>query len=207
MNIYFIRHGESKLNAERKHQDSEIELSDLGIKQANLIAERTARIQIDKIFSSPMKRARQTAEIIGSKCKLPIEFNDLLVEIKRPTEIELKSVDDPKVIEIKNKILDNWDNQNYRHSDEETFFEFKKRGNQVLQLIKQLNNQNVLFITHGNLIRMIICLMVLGDELNPRTFNKFLKYLALSNTGITVCKYEKEQWKLITWNDTNHFPV
>lgn len=206
MNIYLVRHGESELNAQRIHQDSKAGLSDMGIKQANQIAERFNNIPIDKIISSPFERARQTADIISKKNNLSVEFNNLLVEIKRPTEIELKHVDEPEVMKIKNMIFDNWDDPNFRHSDEETFFNFKNRVNQALKLIQQLKNEQILIVTHGEFIRMLICLMALGNELDVATFKKFRKYLITSNTGITVCTYDNEQWKLITWNDINHFP-
>jgi 2,3-bisphosphoglycerate-dependent phosphoglycerate mutase len=206
MNIYFVRHGESELNAQRIHQDSKAGLSNIGIKQANQIAELFSTIPIDKMISSPFERARQTANTISKKINLPIEFNDLFVELKRPTEIELKHVDQPEVTNIKNIIWDNWNNPNFRHSDEETFFDFKNRANKALKFIQKLHVNQILIVTHGEFIRMLICLMVLGNELDADTFKKFRKYLMTSNTGITVCKYDKEQWKLITWNDINHFP-
>lgn len=206
-NLYLVRHGESKLNAKRVHQDGTVGLSEKGIEQSKQLAKRITAIPIDIVLASPFERAKQTADIIGQRLNLPIELNPLLVEIKRPTEIEGRQVDEPGVVAIKNEILANWNNPAFKHSDEETFYEFKNRASEVIKLLTQLNNEHILVVTHGDLIGMIICLMAFGEGLEPETLKKFRKFLMLSNTGITVCKFENEQWKLITWNDITHIPV
>ncbi len=74
MNIYLVRHGESELNKVSVHQTEDTPLSPEGIKQANKLAERIKKLKIDFIYSSPYKRAKQTAEIISKKLKKPIEY-------------------------------------------------------------------------------------------------------------------------------------
>jgi len=54
MFLYFIRHGEPDYKTDT--------LTEVGVKQAQLLSERFESIQFDKIFSSPLGRAKQTAQ-------------------------------------------------------------------------------------------------------------------------------------------------
>ncbi len=70
MNIYIVRHGQTKLNAERRMQARNGEpLNEVGIKQANLLKEKfeNEKVNFDYVFSSPQERAVQTAEIISKQ--------------------------------------------------------------------------------------------------------------------------------------------
>ena len=59
MDLYIIRHGESQGNV--GHDVENPELTELGRKQAELLALRLRNIRFDAILSSPLKRAVQTA--------------------------------------------------------------------------------------------------------------------------------------------------
>lgn len=207
MMIYLVRHGESELNAKRIHQDGKVGLSKKGVQQAHQLAERFSSIPVDTLITSPFERAKQTAGIISEKINVPVELNPFLVEIKRPTEIEGRGVDEPEVMAIKTTILENWENSEFRHSDEETFFEFKERAKKVIEGISTLDKEHVLIVTHGDLIAMIVCLLAFGDNLKPQEFLSLRKLFSLSHTGITVCRYEENKWKLLTWNDVTHIPA
>ena len=90
--IYFIRHGQTNENSLGIRQGSEIdsELNELGQQQAKKTGKylkkyRTKSINFDCIISSPMKRAIETAKIIGKEIKYPkkIEVFDELIELGR----------------------------------------------------------------------------------------------------------------------------
>ncbi len=79
----FLRHGESVGNAEGLHQgQSDFPLTLKGQEQASALAERwvTARVCFDLIISSPLPRARQTAEIIAEALDVPLEFDPIWME-------------------------------------------------------------------------------------------------------------------------------
>ena len=64
--FYFLRHGETLWNAEgRLCGRTDVALSDTGRQQAQLLARRVQRILIDVLYASPLKRALETARIIG----------------------------------------------------------------------------------------------------------------------------------------------
>ena len=206
MIVYFIRHGESELNAKQIHQDKSVKLTAKGIQQAHNVADRFIDVPIDVILSSPFVRAKQTADIISEKLNIPVELNPLLSEIKRPTEIEGKHINDPQVVRIKNVIRKNWENPEFRYSDEENFHELKSRAKKIINELSKLNKDHVLVVTHGYMIGITLSFLTFGDDLRSREVFSIRKLFSLSNTGVTVFKFEDNNWKLITWNDVTHLP-
>ena len=80
--IYFIRHGETEYNRDFRFQGHlDNPLSDVGIAQAKTALENSKNYKFDKIYCSPLIRARQTADIINSYHNLEIIEDDRLKEI------------------------------------------------------------------------------------------------------------------------------
>lgn len=71
--FYFVRHGESELNARQLIAGSlDTELTELGRSQALKAADALAKEPITAIYSSSMRRARDTAAPIAQRLKLPV---------------------------------------------------------------------------------------------------------------------------------------
>lgn len=82
MIIYFIRHGETDQNKKKCLQGrSDIELNEYGRELARKTAEGLKDVKFDMIFTSPLKRAAETAEIIRGDHEIPIIPEDRLLEI------------------------------------------------------------------------------------------------------------------------------
>ena len=82
MRLYIIRHGETFWNIEGKLQGrTDIELTPKGISIAEKSSEGLMDVDFDYIFSSPLKRAYKTAEIIRRDRKLPIVVDERLIEV------------------------------------------------------------------------------------------------------------------------------
>lgn len=86
--IYLVRHGETEWNVERRMQGRmESRLTPLGRRQAAAMAELLADLILRdppepwRLVSSPLGRARETAEAIGGRLGLPIETDERLAEI------------------------------------------------------------------------------------------------------------------------------
>jgi len=82
MIVKFVRHGETDLNypVRRMQGISDYDLNSNGIKQAEAIRNKLAEEDFDIIISSPLKRAKHTAEIINELKKLDIIFDDRIIE-------------------------------------------------------------------------------------------------------------------------------
>ena len=82
MKIYLIRHGETDQNKCKCLQGrSDIELNEYGRELARKPAEGLKDIPFDIIFTSPLKRARETAEIIRGKREIPLVLEERIQEI------------------------------------------------------------------------------------------------------------------------------
>lgn len=83
MIIYLIRHGETDWNQRSKIQgQADIPLNETGRNQAKLVAEEMANTHIDLAYTSPLRRAKETAEIfLANKEDCPLRTNQLLKEI------------------------------------------------------------------------------------------------------------------------------
>jgi len=79
--IYIARHGESKANVENRLALSDSPLTKKGIAQAKATAEFFANKKISAIYTSPYKRAFDTAMIIGKKLQLIPIIIDSLVDV------------------------------------------------------------------------------------------------------------------------------
>lgn len=82
MKIKFVRHGETDLNSpiRRIQGISDYDLNANGIKQAKNIRNKLAKEDFDVIISSPLKRAKHTAEIINELRNLDLILDDRIIE-------------------------------------------------------------------------------------------------------------------------------
>lgn len=207
--IYFVRHAESEGNIGAVRQGPQTPLSEDGNKQAEIVAKRFSTIHIDKFLSSPQKRAKHTAETINKVLNKEIEFTDLLIERKRPSIVIGMDKKSPLVLEVEEKINKNMHVLDYRYSDEENFSDLKNRAIELFNYINNLTEENILIVTHGIFLRMILAYVILGKNLTSHEYWNFFVTLEVSNVGISVFKQEKfgdedPYWKLITWNDKSH---
>lgn len=82
MNLYIVRHGETDWNTEKRIQgQTDIELNENGVRLAELTSEGLKDVEFDYIFSSPLKRAYKTAEIIRGERTTEIVRDDRLKEM------------------------------------------------------------------------------------------------------------------------------
>jgi len=73
MRLFLIRHGESQGNAELRLQgQGEYALTERGLEQSRLLAERLRRLPLAALYSSPIKRARLMADVIGEAAGLDV---------------------------------------------------------------------------------------------------------------------------------------
>ena len=85
MSVYFVRHGESlaNVNGTAAGAEDDSPLTEKGLRDAQAVAREitkriaTGELHINKIVSSPLRRARQTAEIISQEALggLPVEVD------------------------------------------------------------------------------------------------------------------------------------
>ena len=202
--IYFVRHGITEGNESGAYQLETIPLSKNGLKQAESVATRFKSIQIDTIVASNMNRASQTAETIGKELKLPVHHSVLFREISRPVFVRGKTKEDPEVAKIMKEVVAKFHDKTWHHSDEENFYDLKAIAEKCLEYITSLEEENILVVTHGFILRMMTAVMALGDALTPEIYKKLDHFFITKNTGITLVEENNGKYFLLTWNDHTH---
>jgi len=142
--FYFARHGETDWNKKNRVMGQiDVQLNTLGRKQANVLAEKLANINISHIFSSPLKRAVETSEIIAETTNAPITA---IEEFKNAYAGIMEGQDKGN-----GKWLEDWRMKNDAIEDAEHWSEFVSRVSIGLSkaLIKGSNNKPILIVGHG----------------------------------------------------------
>lgn len=143
MKIYLIRHGEVNHNLHRLYNREDEDLNETGIKQAEELKEKIKNIEYDFIISSPLTRAKHTANIIN------IENKDIIVD-DRLSERDPGSLSG-QPIEVTNR-EEYW---NYyttiQYGTSENIKEFFNRVYNFLDELKTKNYKNVLIVAHSGI--------------------------------------------------------
>lgn len=81
MKLYVTRHGQTQWNQDNLICGvSDIELNENGIQQARQLASSLKEYSINEIYSSPLIRARTTAEIVSKELQIPVMIDQRLFE-------------------------------------------------------------------------------------------------------------------------------
>jgi len=143
MRLWQARHGESTANIEGVHAGQRIdaELSDKGMEQAKTLSKKAEDLPIERIVSSPLKRAKQTADVIGKKLGINVEIDDRL------TEYDMGEASGKSIYEV----IPEFKTGNKLSEDPK---KFKSRVINTLQDLSD-SDKNTLIIIHGAVSRMI----------------------------------------------------
>lgn len=170
--IYFVRHGQTDWNADKRLQGrADIGLNRIGIQQAYATKEKLKDVKFDKVFCSPLKRAKETCEIITNQ---KIIFDDRLIERDfGEYEGALKSDFDFEGF---------WNSsKNQKFLKAESIFDFEKRVFSFLdEITKKYRNEDILIVCHGG-VGLFISSYFCGKPKN----GNYLQFLA--DNGQILC--------------------
>ena len=138
--LLLARHGETEWNREERYQGhADPPLNDTGRAQAEELAERLAAEPIVAVYSSDLRRAAETAAIVGARLGLPVAQKAGL------REIEVGSWQGLTKAEIDGRP---WDGETYEHHAE--------RVTRALRDIAARHpGQTVLVVSHGGSLRRV----------------------------------------------------
>ncbi len=201
--IYFIRHGESEANV--GIQGSVNPLTEKGTEQVGIIAGRLKNVRIGKLIRTSKARSIQTAEAISKIKNIPADENDLFIERVGEFEMmyEFKHL---SVSELTEKMREKLQNSHWNYEKQELFESLKERVKKATEYLETISEDRVAIVTHGAFLKVLVAYFIFKDSLTEEQAVLFMKGTATTNTGITVCKFNKEkrEWRLITWNDESH---
>lgn len=197
LRLYMMRHGETVWNTERRYQGmTDIELSQTGIKQAECAEKRFENIEIDKIYCSPLKRAMATAKPIAEAKKL-----DIIPE-ENFREIHFGEWEGMTVPELKAKYGDTYMNfiknpHLYNFPGEENISNVINRLKPSLDRIIENESGNILIVSHGGIIRLMI-IYIMGLD------NSWFTKMWINNTAISIIEIKDDRRLMLTVNDSAH---
>ena len=194
--FYFVRHGETLLNAAHIKQGAEGGLSEAGKQQAAVVGAMLAPFRIGSIIASPYERAKETTSIINERLHTTISYSPLLAERRNPSDIIGKRTDDPAVAHIVDQMDLAYHDDDYRYSDEENFMDLKKRARRCLRYLAWHGQARTCVVTHHAFLKMLLSYMLYRETLHARDYVKLSFFNPSDNGGVSICEFHP--WKLLS---------
>ena len=199
--LILIRHGRTLWNSSGKFQgQSDIELSQEGISQAEKLAENFPVTHIDRVYSSNLKRAYITGEIIAKKFNVPI------IKDKRLCEVSFGSWEGLTYDEIHEK----WPNEIetmfstpdvLTMPEGESFAQVQKRVVEaLLDIVNKHPDETIAITAHGGILRTLLA-YALHMPL------RYIWTLRQDNTAVNIVTFYGDKINVELLNSTAHLSL
>jgi broad specificity phosphatase PhoE len=198
MQLYFVRHGESEANVLREISNRGLKhgLTEKGRQQATDLADKLRSISISRLYSSPLLRAIQTAEIVSNAIGLPYEITDALREYDCGI---MEGRSDHAAWKAHHELTYAWvDNHEWdqRIDEGESFNDIKAR---FVPFVERLVNEyrddsgGIVLIGHGGLYRCMMPIAVTNVDF------KFTVENIVSNAGYVLVEPAADGLRCVEW--------
>jgi len=193
--IIFLRHAQAKNNTERilAGRTEGVPLTDTGIKQAEQTAELLKHMNISAIYSSPIERAKHTAEIAGKHNSLDVTIDDRLNELDMG---KFTGMPYDEIFQSHGNVFMKFYNGELEiaHNGVETFPDVKKRILGIVDhVIEKHPDENVLLVTHMDPIKAMLSTIV---DLSPTN----LYELIIANASLNIFREMDRKFSLAGLN-------
>lgn len=198
--VYVVRHCETEGNTKKIFQGHcDLPITKLGESQLAALSDRFDGIYLDKIYSSPLLRARRTGEAVKGKKDLEIIPYDDLIELNGGV-LEGKSYE-----EIYNTFpgfKEMWLNNTHDFAPEngETMrAAYDRIWNAVLDIAKKNDGKTVAVTTHGGVVRCLLTRLLEGN------IEKMVNVPWAGNTSVSLIEFDDQfNPTLKICDDTSH---
>ena len=196
--IIFLRHGQAKNNTDRilAGRTPGVPLTDTGIKQAEQTGKLLEDMNISAIYSSPIQRAKHTAEIVGEHNSVDVTIDDRLIELDMG---KFTGVPYDEIFTSHGNVFMKFYNGELEiaHNGVETFADVKKRVLGIVDhVIEKHPDENVVLVTHMDPIKAMLSTIV---DLSPTN----LFELIIANASLNIFKYDDQNLYLSSINSMN----
>lgn len=200
--LYLIRHAETVANTEERLCGmSETDLSDYGFEQIKKLAHHAKSLNIDVVYTSPLKRAYKTAAALNWYIDRPLHIVHDLHEISFGS-IEGMLWKDIKAHKDWNDFsIDRftvYGGESYEHA-------YHRIVNAINDIIKDTDNENktIAIVSHGAVLRDYLCYV------NGWLWDRFNDLDRISNAGMTKIIYDNkcQKFTIIFQNYDSHLEI
>ena len=190
----FLRHGESVGNAEERFQgQADFPLTEKGRRQTLALAERwlKEKKKFDLVLTSPLSRAKETAELIGGKLDTPVEPDPIWLE-RNAGKVSGLTREEALKLQPEPEFTTPFDA--FGENGEGDWELYLRAGKAVHGLIKRPPGQ-YLIVTHGGLLNKIMY-VILGISVQANYNGPRFKF---NNTGFAEFNYRpvRHQWRML----------
>jgi broad specificity phosphatase PhoE len=195
--LILARHGETVWNVEKIYRGrADVNLDGLGIKQAELLGKYLSNWELEAIYSSPVKRALDTANIVAHYQKIGVHTAEGLIDFDYG---EWQSLPEQEVKRLYPTLLNEWHNNPHkvRMPGGESLEDVRKRATEVVNDVLSKYQGSVLLISHRVVIKVLICSLLGLDNSHFWNINQDVG-------GITIFNYVDGRFVLTRHNDTSH---
>jgi broad specificity phosphatase PhoE len=199
--VLMVRHGSTVLSAEDRFAGvTDVELSDEGREQAELLAGRLSRDKIAAIYASPLGRTVETARILAAPHNLKVQTSDAFREISHGHWEGMTRHDVEKEFP---KEMAEWEKDPYTFapSGGESGLAVTARALPALiALVREHPGENILIVSHKATIRLLLS-SLLGFD--PRRYRDNLDQ---KPAALNVVDFrDPTRARLTLFNDTSHY--
>ena len=194
MKVFLVRHGETDYNANGTFQGyAPVPLSARGRRQAALVAERLAAVPSRLLYSSDIRRAQETATIIGQRLELPVQPCEGLREwhvgdwTGKPAETytaHLQALGAHPVT--------------YVPEGGESQLQTQERiVAQMQEFLRQHAGETLVCVSHGKAIDLLARHVLGLDVMQPPSYR-------IANTSVNIFDFQDGAWEVVTLNEVYH---
>lgn len=195
--LILARHGETEWNVEKVFRGrADVNLNEVGIKQAGLLGKHLCNWELEAIYSSPVKRALDTANIVARCVEVAVCIAEGLTDFDFG---EWQSLSEQEVKRLYPVILNEWQSSPHkvRMPGGENLDDVTKRTAEVVDEVLSRHHGNVLLVSHRVVLKVLIC-SLLGLD-NSHFWN-----ISQDVCGLTIFDYVDGRFVLTKHNDTSH---
>ncbi len=198
MKLYLVRHGQTASNREGVGLGREdVALTEFGQRQAARLAVRMAGVPLDRVVTSPLLRARQTATEFASKLSLEVEADDALLELDVGAT---EGMPFPEMREKYPDFLRLWASPECAHvrmPGGESLQDLSDRLDPFVEHLHEAQAESLAVVSHNFTTKILLCRLL---DLPLAAFRHFATDLA----SVSVLDVRGGRTEVLLLNDTCH---
>jgi len=195
--LILARHGETVWNVEKIYRGrADVNLDEVGIKQAELLGKYLSNWKLEAIYSSPLRRALDTANIVARYQKIGVHVAEGLIDFDYG---EWQSLPEQEAKRLYPALHNEWHNNPHKVKmpGGESLKDVRKRAVAIVNDVLPKYQGSILLVSHRVVNKVLICSLLGLDNSHFWNINQDVG-------GITIFNYVDGHFVLTRHNDTSH---